>query len=58
MSTPKALTSLHHGRIYYFASKENRDRFEASPEEYTGKVAGHAVPGSDAQREHQHRHGC
>ena len=58
VSTAKALTSVHRGRVYYFASKENRNRFEASPQEYAGKVAGHAVPGSGAQREHRHRHGC
>ncbi len=58
VSAAKALTSLHQGKVYYFASKENRDRFEASPEEYAGKVVGHAVPGSDAQPEHRHRHGC
>lgn len=58
VSTAKALTSVHQGRVYYFASKENRDRFEASPQEYAGKVAGHAVPGSNAQPEHRHRHGC
>ena len=48
VSTAKALTSLHEGRVYYFASKENRERFETSPEEYAGKVEGYAVPGSDA----------
>ena len=58
LSTARALTSFHQGRVYYFANKENRDRFEASPEEYSGKVAGHAVPASDAQHEHGHRHGC
>jgi YHS domain-containing protein len=45
--TARALTSFHQGKVYYFANKENRDRFEASPLEYAGKVAGHTVPGSD-----------
>ncbi len=58
LATARALTSLHQGRVYYFANRENRERFEASPEKYAGKVAGHAVPGSDAQHEQQHRHGC
>ncbi len=58
LSTARALTSVHQGRIYYFANKENRDRFEASPDEYAGKVAGSAVPGPDSQHEHGHRHGC
>jgi YHS domain-containing protein len=58
LSTARALTSVHQGRIYYFANKENRDRFEASPEQYAGKVEGYAVPGPDAQHQHGHRHGC
>lgn len=58
VSAAKALTSLHPGKVYNFARKETRDRFEASPEKYAGKVVGHAVPGSDAQPEHWHRHGC
>lgn len=48
LSTARALTSLHQGKVYYFSNRENRDRFEASPEEFAGKVAGHAVSGSDA----------
>jgi YHS domain-containing protein len=58
LSTAGALTSVHLGKVYYFSNKENRDRFEASPEEFAEKAAGHAVPGSDAQPEHRHRHGC
>lgn len=54
LSTARALTSLHQGRVYYFSNKENRDRFEASPEEYAAKVAGYALPGSGAQYEHGH----
>jgi YHS domain-containing protein len=54
VSTARALTSFHQGRVYYFANKENRDRFEASPEEYAQKVAGHSVPGTDTQHEHEH----
>jgi hypothetical protein len=40
------------------ANKDNRERFEAAPEEYAGKVEDHAVPGGDTQHEHRHRHGC
>jgi len=39
-----ALTSVYQGRTYYFASRENRDRFEASPEQFAVKSkdkAGH-----------------
>lgn len=36
----EALTSVYQGRTYYFASKENRERFEASPQEYAGRAAG------------------
>ncbi len=32
-----ALTSVFQGRTYYFASRENRDRFEASPEQFAVK---------------------
>lgn len=58
VATAQALTSVHQGKVYYFATKENRDRFEASPREYAGKVSGHAAPGSGAGRGRSHRHGC
>jgi YHS domain-containing protein len=32
-----AVTSVYQGRIYYFASRENRDRFETSPEQFAAK---------------------
>lgn len=32
-----ALTSVYQGSTYYFASRENRDRFEASPEQFAVK---------------------
>lgn len=35
-----AVTSAYQGRIYYFASRENRDRFEASPEQFAVKSQG------------------
>ena len=32
-----AVTSVYQGRTYYFASRENRDRFEATPQQYATK---------------------
>lgn len=55
--TAGAITSVYQGRAYYFASKENRDRFEAVPEDYVGKAQGvPAGDGESAERPH-HRHG-
>ena len=36
LRTDQALTSLYAGKVYYFASRENRDRFEAMPQDYAG----------------------
>jgi YHS domain-containing protein len=47
-----ATNSMFQGRLYYFASKENREKFEASPAQFAGADAGH-----DDQNKHQ-RHGC
>lgn len=47
-----ALTSVYHGKIYYFGSAENRAIFEADPAQYAG---------SDQPDPHQHkthRHSC
>lgn len=55
--TAQALTSLYQGKIYYFASKENRDRFEAAPQEYAQKAAGHAVRSTEAPHDRPRR-GC
>jgi YHS domain-containing protein len=52
LDTAVALTSVYRGKIYYFASAENRAIFEAKPEQYAG---------SDQPDPHQHkthRHGC
>lgn len=35
-----AVTSVYQGRIYYFATRENRDRFEATPEQFAAKSQG------------------
>jgi YHS domain-containing protein len=57
--TAQALTSVYQGKIYYFASKENRDRFEAAPQEYAHKAAGHALPPAEAASERpRRRRGC
>lgn len=55
--TTGAVTSIHEGKIYYFVSRENRDRFEAAPEEYAHKVAGQPIRAASAERTHRH-HGC
>lgn len=57
--TSGALTSVYQGMIYYFASKENRDRFEAAPQEYASKAAGHPVRAAGTEHERpRRRRGC
>lgn len=56
--TAQALTSVYQGKIYYFASKENRDRFEAAPQEYAHKAAGHPVHSAESPRERPRGRGC
>ncbi len=46
-----AVNSSYHGRLYYFASRENRDKFEASPAQYASASV------SEGGHRH-HRHGC
>ncbi len=48
--TAHAVTSLYQGRALYFESPENRQRFEAAPEQYAPTTA-------PEQRQHRH-HGC
>ena len=55
--TSKALTSLYEGRIYYFSSKETRDRFEAAPQEYAHNAAGYPVRAAGAQEDRPRRRG-
>jgi YHS domain-containing protein len=55
--TAQALTTVYQGKIYYFASKENRDRFEAAPQEYAHKAAGHPVRAPEAVDERPRRRG-
>ena len=47
-----ALTSVYHGKTYYFASAENRAIFEAKPEQYAGSDQ------PDPQQHKTHRHSC
>ncbi|MHB1198426.1 MAG: YHS domain-containing protein [Polaromonas sp.] len=57
--TAQALTSIYQDNIYYFASKENRDRFEAAPQEYAHKAAGHSIrPAETANEPPRRRRGC
>lgn len=57
--TAQALTSVYQGKIYYFASKENRDRFEVTPQEYAHKVAGDPVVSAEAPHDRpRRRRGC
>lgn len=57
--TDKALTTLYQGSIYYFVSRENRDRFEAAPQEYAQKAAGQRVrPAGAADHQTRRRRGC
>ena len=56
--TDHAVTSLYEGKIYYFASKENRERFEAAPQQHAHTAAGHAVASSQPQHRPRRRGGC
>ena len=49
--TAHGLTAAYQGRILYFESAENRQRFEAAPEQYARNIA--PAP----QQQHRH-HGC
>ena len=56
--TAQALTSVYKEKIYYFSSTENRDRFEATPEEFARKVTGHPLSSAEARIHRRRRHGC
>ncbi len=57
--TSQALTSVYRGRIHYFASRQNRHRFEAAPDEFAQQAAGHPLRAADAMsRRTRRRHGC
>lgn len=56
-----AISSIYHGRAYYFESREDREAFEADPEKHlaaAGEVGSPIDPG-EAEHHHQNRHhGC
>jgi YHS domain-containing protein len=47
-----AVNSMYQGRVYYFASRENRDAFEGEPSKYASSEAARTV------RHQHHHHGC
>lgn len=55
------ISSVYHGRAYYFESRENRDAFEGNPDSYlagspaAGQVVESATASGDRPRR---RHGC
>lgn len=55
------ISTIYHGRAFYFESRENRDAFEATPEKYlaNSQMAGTPI-GNDgyAQPRHRRRGGC
>ena len=44
-----AVVAMHRGHLYHFNSRENRDRFEATPDRF---ISGPVAPDG-----HAHRHG-
>lgn len=52
VSSALDVNSMYQGRLYHFVSRENRDKFEASPAQYASLARDH-----DAAHRH-HRHGC
>ena len=57
ISTAGAITSVYQGKAYYFASKENRDRFEAAPQDFAGKAQGAPMESEENVERGRHRHG-
>lgn len=53
LSRATALTSVYRGRIYYFSSREHRDKFEAQPDKFAATQAG-----DPAQSHRDGSHGC
>jgi YHS domain-containing protein len=54
-----AVTSVYQGRTFYFASRENRDRFEQGPERYVRAGGSLAASAQQTAPAHQHhRHAC
>jgi YHS domain-containing protein len=55
--TSGALTSVYQGRIYYFSSRENRDRFEAAPQEYAHNAVGYPMRSAESDSDRPRRRG-
>lgn len=56
-----AISSIYHGRAYYFESRENREAFEADPEKYLAAAGETGQPidqGDNGYRHHHRHHGC
>ena len=48
-----AVATIYQGRAYYFESRDNRDRFEAAPDQFA------TAPGDDKKgATHHHHSGC
>lgn len=54
------VSTVYRGRAYYFASRENRDAFEADPEKYiaSAPAAGQSLESDTYRRPHRRRRGC
>ena len=54
-----SISTVYHGRAYYFENRENRDTFERDPEKYLAAApsAGQPISSEDSGRP-RHRHGC
>ena len=50
VNTDTAKSAVYAGRVYYFCSNEDRDRFEAAPQRYIGSGANP----EPTQMEHSH----
>lgn len=56
----RAVTSVYQGRVFYFETAANRQRFEASPEQYAIASAGQSLPNDPAteRAKSRRRGGC
>lgn len=55
------ISTVYHGRAYYFENRENRDSFETDPEKYMAGSSGVGAPigaGSEDQQPKHRHHGC
>lgn len=61
VSGSSSISSVYRDRAYYFASRENREAFEAAPEKYLSGIAASGQPIDNQHADehpHRHRHGC